>query len=91
MAAAKSYQMLWVHAAGLKETNGEQGFVEVEEKVAAKLISDGKACDPRDGAFALPELEPPAPVAEEKKPEPVVIPKSQVAPVAAPAVNTENT
>lgn len=41
----------------LKELNNETGLVFCDHKLAARLISEGKAQDPRDGAHYLKEIE----------------------------------
>lgn len=53
------YTSAWVHAANVAEVKGEQGFVEMLQSVADKLIADGLAQNPQDGGLQLKELEDP--------------------------------
>lgn len=53
------YTSAWVHAANVSEVKGQQGFVEMLQSVADKLIADGLAQNPQDGGLYLKELEDP--------------------------------
>jgi hypothetical protein len=48
---------IWVHAYGVQEIGGLQGFVETSDAIAEKLIKAGKAQDPQVGALSLIEIE----------------------------------
>lgn len=58
---------IWAHGANIKEIDGEQGFVEVDEELGNKLIEQGVAQDIGVGGLLLKELEDPGQPEEKRR------------------------